>query len=100
MDQLFFASIVFGPPAVMLLVAQACRLGLNRLIASLVVLTILVAGILWACSEVTETYARFGESEGNGAVASFCLFGAIWVIGAAVSLWMVLPMKNARSAKS
>jgi len=99
-DELFFASIVFGPPAAMLLVAQACRLGLNRLIASLVVLIIMVAGIIWARSEVAETYAKLGESEGNGAVASFFLFGAIWVVGAAVSLWMILLTRNVRSARS
>jgi hypothetical protein len=99
-DQLFFASIVFGPPAVMLLVAQACRLGLNRLIASLVVVIIIAVAASWFWSGVTETYAKFGESEGNGAFAFFCLAGVIWLLGAAVSLVMILLMKNVRSARS
>jgi hypothetical protein len=99
-DQLFFVSVVFGPPAVILLVAQACRLGLNRLIASFMVLAIMVGSIIWAWFEVAETYARFGESEGNGAVASFCFFGAIWFVGAAASLWMIMRMNNVRSARS
>jgi hypothetical protein len=89
MSELFFLTTVIGPPVAMLLAVNSCRRGMSRSVAIATVTLVVLLGFAFLYWVVTDTYARLGESEGNGTLVVAWLVAIIWSLLALISIFLI-----------
>jgi hypothetical protein len=88
MSELFFATVV-GLPAMMVLAVISCRRGVSGSVATAIVALVASSGFAFLYWVVTDTYARLGESEGNGTLVVAWLVAIFWLVAALISFFLI-----------